>query len=137
MVIFYLVLAVFTFVILVLFFVRQYSKHRSKFRELAYMLSQTHYEYILLDLRSQNEYEKGHCPGARNIAFEKLSTYMPTENMFEKIFVYGRNASQARRACGILGSAGYFNVKSFGSYHTVMLYKRYLKKEKQERYGNS
>lgn len=94
------------------------------------MLGQDQYEYILLDVRSLEAYEKDHLVPAVNVPFSDIESYMPCENMFEKIYVYGFNGRTARRAANILSLAGYFNVIAHGSYRSI---KNKIKKGGYER----
>jgi rhodanese-related sulfurtransferase len=85
-------------------------------RELHYLIGQKQFDYTIIDIRGGNEFVRGHIPNALNIPYQQCLGYMPTENMFEKIFVYGRNRRSARRAALSLSSTGYFSVKYFGPF---------------------
>jgi len=84
-------------------------------RELKYLISQNQYDYTIIDLRRPEEFTRGHIPNALNIPYQQCLGYMPTENMFEKIYIYGRDRRSARKAARNLSSTGYFNVKYYGA----------------------
>ncbi len=85
-------------------------------RELLYLLDQDQYEYILIDIRSKCEFEKGHIRNALNVPLPECPGYLPTENMFEKIYVYGRSRRSARNVAKMLDKTGYFNVTFYGAF---------------------
>ncbi|OQY32387.1 MAG: hypothetical protein B6241_11190 [Spirochaetaceae bacterium 4572_59] len=80
------------------------------------LIEQDQYEYYLLDVRSENEYRKGHIPTAINVPYGRLSAYLPSENLFSNMVVYGRSPLQSSRASSILSDSGYFNVTNFGPF---------------------
>lgn len=79
------------------------------------LITQKDFEYLLIDLRSEEQYESAHIPTAVSIPFDKLMTSLPVENMFLTIIVYGSNGKISARAAQYLSESGYFNVTSFGS----------------------
>ncbi len=83
-------------------------------RSLQDLIGQDQFEYYLVDVRSEGEFRKGHIPTAVNVPFGKLNTFLPTDNLFINIVVYGRSLRQSAKAAAILGDSGYFNVTSFG-----------------------
>ncbi len=85
-------------------------------RELLYLTGQDSFEYILIDVRKTLEYKKGHIPNAMNVPFPGCMEYLPTENMFEKIYIYGESRYQARLVARKMGITGYFNVSYFGAF---------------------
>ncbi len=80
-------------------------------------LLQTSENIVLLDVRSIDEYDKGHIPGAINIPnddlIEMANIKLPDENV--RIYVYSQENKRCMRACRILGYLGYSNVTSIGS----------------------
>jgi len=80
------------------------------------IINQNQYEYVIVDSRNQNDYLKAHIPGAVNIPEKQIKNNLPTENMFEKIYVYGYSYLSSGRAADELSRCGYFNVVSFGSF---------------------
>jgi rhodanese-related sulfurtransferase len=85
-------------------------------RELDYLIRQDDFEYILIDIRKNRDYMKGHIPNALNVPYPDAQGFLPTENMFEKIYIYGENLRQARSVARQMGITGYFNVSYFGAF---------------------
>ncbi len=80
------------------------------------LISQDQFEYYLIDVRSENEYRKGHIPTAVNVPYGSLNTYLPSDNLFSNMIVYGRSPLQSARAAAVLENSGYFNVTNFGPF---------------------
>jgi len=78
------------------------------------LINQDQYEYFLIDVRSEAEFQKGHIPTAVNVPYGQLGSYLPSDNLFTNMIVYGRSPNQSSRAAAILSDAGYFNVTNFG-----------------------
>ncbi len=85
-------------------------------RELLYLTGQDSFEYILIDIRGVQDYEEGHIPNALNVPFPECMDYFPTDNMFEKIYIYGKSRYQAQLVARKMGITGYFNVSYFGAF---------------------
>jgi rhodanese-related sulfurtransferase len=71
------------------------------------------YEFLLCDIRSPRSYESGHIPGAVSFPLEEVD-FLPVEDMFLTIIIYGKNNRDTRRAAEYLSRNGYFNVISYG-----------------------
>ncbi len=73
-------------------------------------------EYILLDVRTQAEWENdGHIEGATLIPVEELSgrlNELPDQDA--EIVVYCRSGNRSNEAANILAGAGYVNVSDMG-----------------------
>lgn len=70
---------------------------------------------ILLDVRTQEEYDGGHIPGAVCFPNEDIQPELPLP--FEKdaeILVYCRSGRRSAQAAGKLAEMGYTNVADFG-----------------------
>lgn len=70
---------------------------------------------ILLDVRTQEEYDGGHIPGAVCLPNEDIQADLPLP--FEKdaeILVYCRSGRRSAQAADKLSSMGYTNVADFG-----------------------
>ena len=72
--------------------------------------------YIILDVRTQEEYDQGHIPGAIVIPHEKISE-KAEEVLTDKdqlILVYCRSGRRSKLAAEALVELGYTNIKEFG-----------------------
>ena len=72
--------------------------------------------YILLDVRTQAEYDQGHIPGAVCIPNETIGTEeipaLPDKDQL--ILVYCRSGNRSRQAAEKLVKLGYTNIVEFG-----------------------
>jgi rhodanese-related sulfurtransferase len=72
--------------------------------------------YIILDTRTQEEYEVSHIPGAILIPYdeitEKAETQLPDKDQL--ILVYCRSGRRSKLAAEDLVKLGYTNIKEFG-----------------------
>lgn len=68
--------------------------------------------YVLADIGTQEEYEKGHLENAVNIPYEKLgvlvTSLLPQKD--QQIYVYGRDKKQSEMAARKLCELGYTNI---------------------------
>ncbi len=73
-------------------------------------------DYILLDVREQDEFDAGHIPGAILIPYteieRKAESLLPDKN--KQILVYCRSGRRSKIASESLAKLGYANVKEFG-----------------------
>ena len=72
--------------------------------------------YIILDVRTQEEYDLGHIPGALLIPNEVIRE-QAEEQLTDKeqlILVYCRSGRRSKEAAQVLAELGYTNVKEFG-----------------------
>ena len=72
--------------------------------------------YIILDVRTQEEYDEGHIPGAILIPYmqieEKAEEVLTDKNQL--ILVYCRSGRRSKIAAEALVELGYTNIKEFG-----------------------
>ena len=72
--------------------------------------------YIILDTRTQEEYDEGHIPGAIVIShdeiLEKAESVLTDKNQL--ILVYCRSGRRSKLAAEDLVKLGYTNIKEFG-----------------------
>ena len=72
--------------------------------------------YIILDTRTQEEYDESHIPGAMLIPYdeilEKAEGMLPDKNQL--ILVYCRSGWRSKLAAEDLVKLGYTNIKEFG-----------------------
>ena len=72
--------------------------------------------YIILDVRTQEEYDEGHIPGAIVIPHEEI-TERAEDVLTDKdqlILVYCRSGRRSKIAAEALAELGYTNIKEFG-----------------------
>ena len=72
--------------------------------------------YIILDVRTQEEYDEGHIPGAiliPNTEIEDRAEEMLTDKD-QMILVYCRSGRRSKIAAEALVELGYTNIKEFG-----------------------
>lgn len=72
--------------------------------------------YIILDVRTQEEYDEGHIPGAIVISHEEIAE--KAEDVLtdkdQLILVYCRSGRRSKLAAEALVELGYTNIKEFG-----------------------
>ena len=73
-------------------------------------------DYILLDVRTQEEYAQGHIPGAICVPNETIGSdeipQLPDKGQL--ILVYCRSGNRSKQAAAKLAALGYTNVVEFG-----------------------
>lgn len=84
--------------------------------EAAKELMDTGDDYVILDARTQTEYDEGHIPGAILIPHDTVAT--AAENALpdkdQLILVYCRSGNRSKEASQALVDLGYTNVVEFG-----------------------
>ena len=87
-------------------------------------------DYILLDVRRDDEFEEGHIPGAISIPNESIGTEeiaeLPDKN--QTIYVYCRSGNRSRQASQKLVDLGYTDVIEFGG---IIDYSGEIEKDRQ------
>ncbi|MGN0630203.1 MAG: rhodanese-like domain-containing protein [Ruminococcus sp.] len=85
-------------------------------QEEAKHIMDTEENYIILDVRTQEEYDSGHIPNAILIPDteieEKAEGILTDKNQL--ILVYCRSGRRSKNAAAILEKKGYTNIKEFG-----------------------
>ena len=84
--------------------------------EEAKQIMDTEEGYIILDVRTQEEYDQGHIPGAIVISHEEIEE-KAEEVLTDKdqlILVYCRSGRRSKIAAEALVELGYTNIKEFG-----------------------
>ena len=71
---------------------------------------------IIVDVRTQEEYDSGHIPGAICIPNESIGTEQPEElpDLDQIILIYCRSGNRSKQAAQKLFDMGYTNVYEFG-----------------------
>ena len=84
--------------------------------EKAKQLMDTEENYIILDVRTQEEYDQGHIPGAILIPDNRIDAdaekVLTDKNQL--ILVYCRSGRRSKLASEILVELGYTNIREFG-----------------------
>ena len=72
--------------------------------------------YIILDVRTQAEYDEGHIPGAVLIPNTEIEDRAEGElpDKDQLILVYCRSGNRSKQAAQIQARLGYTNIKEFG-----------------------
>lgn len=72
--------------------------------------------YVILDVRTQAEYDEGHIPGAVVIPNTEIESRAEEElpDKDQLILVYCRSGRRSKNAAGILAELGYTNIREFG-----------------------
>ena len=84
--------------------------------EEAKQIMDTEEGYIILDVRTQEEYDEGHIPGAILIPYTQIAE-KAEEVLTDKdqlILVYCRSGRRSKIAAEALVELGYTNIKEFG-----------------------
>ena len=73
-------------------------------------------DYIILDVRTQEEYDQGHIPGAIVISHEEIAekAEQVLTDKDQLILVYCRSGRRSKIAAEALAELGYTNIKEFG-----------------------
>ena len=76
----------------------------------------TENDYIILDVRTVEEYNSGHIPNAILIPNEEIKQKAESilKNKNQLILVYCRSGRRSKQAASVLVSLGYTNIKEFG-----------------------
>ena len=73
-------------------------------------------DYLILDVRTREEYEQGHIPGAVCVPNESIGSgeisALPRKDQL--ILVYCRSGNRSKQAAQKLADAGYTNIVEFG-----------------------
>ena len=72
--------------------------------------------YIILDVRTPEEYKEGHIPNAVNVDVETIGNDLPSElpDLDQLIMVYCRSGNRSKQASEKLVNLGYTNIVEFG-----------------------
>ena len=94
----------------------QESSYRQVTAEEAIALMEKESGYIILDVRTVQEYSEKHIPKAVNIPNESIGTEeipaLPDKNQL--ILVYCRSGNRSKQASEKLAALGYTNIVEFG-----------------------
>lgn len=92
------------------------SSYQQVDAETAKELMATEDDYVILDVRTQAEYDQGHIPGAILIPRDTVATAAEDTlpNKDQLILVYCRSGNRSKQASQALVDLGYTNVIEFG-----------------------
>ncbi len=112
-------------IFLILIFLTACGQNEKNDQEAAYLnitaqeaksIMDTQEGYIILDVRTQAEYDQGHIPGAIVIpdteVKDKAEEMLPDKDQL--ILVYCRSGRRSKNAAQILAELGYTNIREFG-----------------------
>ncbi len=90
--------------------------YRSVTQEEAMRMMEEEKDYIILDVRRQDEFEQAHIPGAICVPNETIGTEPPAElpDLSQRVFVYCRSGRRSKEASQKLLEMGYTGVVEFG-----------------------
>ena len=69
--------------------------------------------FVFLDVRTADEYEAGHIPGAMNISVQTLADHLVKVPKDKRLYVYCRSGNRSTVASKLLADAGFNNVENF------------------------
>lgn len=70
---------------------------------------------VLLDVRTEGEYQAGHIPGSKNVPLQSLDKVVDlVENRDTPLFVYCHSGGRSSQAVRLLRGMGYSSIKNIG-----------------------
>lgn len=95
---------------------KEVAEYTSMKMEEAKVLFEVPGEYVILDVRTAEEYGEGHIPGAINVANEDIQDEAPAElsDKEQLIYVYCRSGRRSKEASAKLAALGYTNIVEIG-----------------------
>ena len=113
------------FLLLAAFFLTACGQKNETKQEATYMnitaqeaknLMDTEEGYIILDVRTQEEFDEGHIPGAIQISHEEVEEKAEgvLTDKDQLILVYCRSGRRSKLAAEALAALGYTNIREFG-----------------------
>jgi len=82
--------------------------------QLEFLIEEQAEPYILVDVRTKEEYDYGFIPTAINIPYDIIGQNLPTQDKTALIIVYCRSGRRSAIAAETLESLGFDNVTDFG-----------------------
>ena len=71
-------------------------------------------DVLVYDVRTNEEYQSGHIPGARNVPYDVIGKRLPFWRKKRTIVVYCLSGGRSARAYDTLVERGFTNVTDFG-----------------------
>ena len=75
-------------------------------------------DYVIIDVRTIEEYSDGHVEGAINIPLDDINDIVNLYDKDKLIMIYCRSGNRSNQAANILDDLGYTNVYDFGGINT-------------------
>ena len=96
--------------------VQQAAEYRQISMNEAIAMMEEEADYIILDVRTVEEYQEKHIPGAMNIPNETIGDEEIPElpDKGQLILVYCRSGNRSKQAASKLAALGYSNIVEFG-----------------------
>ena len=96
--------------------VQQVAEYRQISMNEAITMMEEEADYIILDVRTVEEYQEKHIPGAMNIPNETIGDEEIPElpDKGQLILVYCRSGNRSKQAASKLAALGYSNIVEFG-----------------------
>ena len=95
------------------------NKHKTISSLEAIEMMESEKDYIIVDVRTPEEFADGHIDGAINIPLDTISTSIPElPNKNQLIMIYCRSGNRSNQAANKLDDLGYTNVIDFGGINT-------------------
>ncbi len=69
--------------------------------------------FVFLDVRTPDEYQDGHIPGAINMPIQTLSEHLKNVPKNKPLYLYCESGVRASRAASLLRSAGFKQVYNY------------------------
>ena len=92
---------------------------RTVSQEEAMKIMEEEADYVILDVRTQAEYDEGHIPGAVLVPHDTIKGDVPElPDKKQLILVYCRSGNRSKQAAAALAEAGYESVVEFGGINT-------------------
>ena len=78
-------------------------------------MMETETDYIILDVRTEDEYNTGHVPKAICLPYDAINKETTSDFKTDQlILVYCRSGNRSKKACASLSDLGFTNVVDFG-----------------------
>ena len=79
-------------------------------------------EFIVIDVRTLEEFESGHIEDSSNIEWQEISSIADNINKDQKIYLYCRSGRRSQNATDILVDLGYKDVTNLGGIKDAAIY---------------
>ena len=79
-------------------------------------------EFIVIDVRTLEEFESGHIEGSSNIEWQEISSIADNINKDQKIYLYCRSGRRSQNATDILVDLGYKDVTNLGGIEDAAIF---------------